>query len=57
MKAIPFPTEEDRLRRTNLALADENRKLRALMREFCDRVERGEVKSVKTYAKFKEALG
>lgn len=31
-------------------------KCRAAMQEFCDRVDRGEVRSVKTYAKFKELL-
>lgn len=29
----------------------------AIAREFCERVDRGEVRSVKTYAKFKDALG
>lgn len=33
------------------------RKLEAICREFCDRVERGEVRSVKTYGKMCEALG
>lgn len=30
--------------------------LEGLMQEFCDRVDRGEVRSTSTYAKFKEAL-
>ena len=30
--------------------------LEAALREFCDRVDRGEVKSVTTYAKFKSLL-
>lgn len=30
--------------------------LEAALREFCDRVDRGEVKSVTTYAKFKALL-
>jgi hypothetical protein len=35
---------------------EEITKLRGLLQEFCDRVERGEVRSVRTYAKVKEAL-
>lgn len=35
---------------------DDRKKLRGLMQEFCDRVDRGEVRSVKTYAKFRAAL-
>jgi len=30
---------------------------RAALREFCQRVERGEIRSVNTYRKFKELLG
>lgn len=37
-------------------LQDENRKMRYAMNEFCDRVERGEIQSQNTYAKFKEIL-
>lgn len=29
----------------------------AAMREFCDRVDKGEIRSKRTYAKFKEILG
>lgn len=36
--------------------AVEIERLRAALREFCDRVDRGEVKSVRTYAKFKALL-
>lgn len=31
--------------------------LESALREFCQRVERGEIKSVRTYRKFKELLG
>jgi len=34
----------------------ENERLRGLLREFCERVERGEVRSKSTYAKFRDAL-
>jgi hypothetical protein len=36
--------------------ADRIAQLEAALREFCDRVDRGEVKSVTTYAKFKALL-
>lgn len=31
--------------------------LESALREFCQRVERGEIRSVRTYRKFKELLG
>lgn len=37
-------------------LKERVKELEALMQEFVDRVDKGEVRSVKTYAKFKEAL-
>lgn len=40
----------------NTALVLKNREIRAAMREFCDRVDKGEVRSKRTYAKFKELL-
>jgi hypothetical protein len=39
-----------------LSVKAERDRYRELMQEFCDRVDRGEVRSKKTYAKFKEAL-
>ena len=36
---------------------DEIERLRAAMTEFCERVERGEIRSRRTYAKFNELLG
>jgi len=39
-----------------MTLQEENEKLRGLLREFCERVERGEVRSKSTYAKFRDAL-
>ena len=38
-------------------LRGENKVLSSALREFCERVERGEIKSVRTYKKFKELLG
>jgi len=38
------------------ALRKRVKELESLMQEFVDRVDRGEVRSRKTYAKFKEAL-
>lgn len=40
----------------NAALRERVKELEALMQEFVDRVDRGEVRSKKTYAKFKEVL-
>jgi len=37
-------------------IAKENMELRIALREFCERVERGEVRSVRTYNKFKQLL-
>lgn len=37
-------------------LQAENEKLKAAMQEFVDRVEKGEVRSKRTYAKFKSLL-
>lgn len=48
-KALEIAMERD-------ALRERVKELEALMREFVDRVDKGEVRSVKTYAKFKEAL-
>ena len=39
-----------------LRLDDENKRLRELMQEFVNRCEAGEIRSRRTYAKFKEAL-
>lgn len=44
------------VRKREAVLAKENAELRALVQEFCDRVDRGEVRSKTTYAKFKAAL-
>lgn len=41
----------------NTALVLKNRELKAAMQEFVDRVDAGEVRSKRTYAKFKELLG
>lgn len=41
----------------NTALVLKNRELKSGMQEFVDRVDRGEVRSKRTYAKFKELLG
>lgn len=48
-KALEIAMERD-------ALREGVKELEALMQEFVDRVDKGEVRSVKTYAKFKEAL-
>jgi hypothetical protein len=47
----------DELLAANTALVLANRELRAAMREFVERVDRGEVRSTRTYAKFKALLG
>lgn len=39
------------------ALTDTINTYRSALREFCQRVERGEIRSVNTYKKFKELLG
>lgn len=39
-----------------LAIASKLRAMRDAMQEFCDRVDKGEVRSKRTYAKFKELL-
>jgi hypothetical protein len=50
-----FGTETSERNLMNQA-ADRIEQLEAALREFCDRVDRGEVRSVKTYAKFKALL-
>lgn len=36
---------------------EDNELFKKLMNEFCDRVEKGEVRSYRTYSKFCKALG
>lgn len=49
-------TDTDRLRLSNAKLASKAPEMLEAMIEFCDRVDRGEVRSKKTYAKFKAII-
>ena len=53
---ISFAEECDKLQQRLTAADELNDLMRGLMQEFCDRVDRGEVRSKTTYAKFKAAL-
>ena len=51
VRASSFTSKQD-----GEALQQENERLRAAMQEFVDRLDRGEVRSRYTYAKFKQLL-
>ena len=55
---IPAPEWEaaEELERQNARLAKQVRRLRRELRKFCDRVDHGEIKSVRTYQRFRRAL-
>lgn len=55
-KAKAFGNALDIATKDELALKERVKELEGLMQEFVDRVDRGEVRSKRTYSKFKAAL-
>lgn len=49
-------TNEDLIWQEIILLREENIKLREIAQEFCDRRDKGEIRSTYTYKKFKDVL-